>query len=147
MSLAGVLLAVLAAATVLTACQKPAPNVSVLSGSTFRTVSPSTYCFAATTCRPGPLDLPEVSAAPDSKVLVDVPRQVMSRGWAVLALSLNGRKVLGTSGRITDSHSYQIASTVNSGQPFIVEVRQFSNGKPDSSRWSFLVKISGVGQA
>lgn len=143
------MLAVLGAAmVVLAGCQKPAPKIGVLSGSTYRTVEPSTYCFSDGHCRPSStIDLPVVTAAPDSKVLIDVPRQVEGGGWAVRAISLKERRVLGSSGKISDSHSYTVPSTTDRGRPFIVQVVGYTDGKPDSSRWSFLVQVAGQGNA
>jgi hypothetical protein len=71
---------------------------------------------------------------------------VKSRGWQVRALSLtdNGQQI-GSSGPITDSHSYKVTSGVGSGAPFIVEVDQLRNGQADGSKWSFLVAVSTTG--
>ena len=90
--------------------------------------------------------LPVVTVPADDKVLVDVPRAVKSRGWQVRALSLtdDGQQI-GSSGPITDSHSYKVTSGVGGGAPFIVEVDQLRNGQADGSRWSFLVSVSTTG--
>ena len=134
---------VLASTLLLAGCDKPVPKVTVQSGSFSTTIMPSTYCFDRGHCRSSTrIDLPVVAAAPDGKVLVDVPRDVVSRGWSVDALSLDGKKNLGGSGPIRDSHSYRVASNANGGAPFIVAVQQLRKGKPDGSRWSFLVRVS-----
>jgi hypothetical protein len=110
------------AAGVLTACEKPLPQITVVGAGRVVTVPA------------------------DDKVLVDVPRAVKSRGWQVRALSLtdNGQQI-GSSGPITDSHSYKVTSGVGSGAPFIVEVDQLRNGQADGSKWSFLVSVSTTG--
>lgn len=133
----------LAATLLLAGCDKPVPKVTVQTGSFSTTITPSTYCFDAGHCRnSGGVDLPVVSVAADAKVLIDVPREVVGTGWSVNALSLDGKKALGGSGTIHDSHSYRLVSGVGGGDPFIVEVEQVRNGKPDGSRWSFLVRVS-----
>lgn len=141
------LLAVLGlAAFVLTACQKPVPKVTVEGNGTVFTIAPSTYCFDAVHCRKSALDLPALTVGPDQKVMVDVPREVVSKGWEVAALSLQDiSKVLGSSGPITDSHSFRIAANSGNGAPFIVQVSELDGSKSDGSIWSFVVKVSQTG--
>jgi hypothetical protein len=125
----------LAGSVLLAGCDKPTPKLTVQEGSFSTTISPSTYCFDAAHCRPS-------DNGPDGRILVDVPRDVLHRGWSVTALSLDGAKALGGSGAIHDSHSYRVAASTNNGNPFIVQVAQLRKGKPDGSRWSFLVMVS-----
>lgn len=140
---AAVAAAVVAAAGVLAACDKPAPKVTVLGGGKVVTISPSTYCFDPTHCRPSnALDLPTLTVPADQKVLIDVPRAVEHRGWVAQALSLDGTRLLGGSGPIQNSHTYRVPSGVANGSAFIVQVDELSNGQPDGSKWSFLVKVS-----
>jgi hypothetical protein len=136
----------LAGTLLLTGCDKPVPKITVQAGSFATTVTPTTYCFDPGHCRASTrIDLPVVGTGPDGKVLVDVPRQVAGRGWSVDALTLDGKKNLGGSGPIRHSHSYRVASNANDGAPFIVAVQQLRHGKPDGSRWSFLVRTSPTG--
>jgi hypothetical protein len=139
--------AVAAAAGVLAACHKPLPEITVVGAGRVVTVPPSAYCFDANACRkPGTTKLPVVAVPADDKILVDVPRAVKSRGWQVRALSLTeDGKQIGSSGPITDSHSYKVTSGAGGGAPFIVEVDQLRNGQADGSRWSFLVSVSATG--
>jgi hypothetical protein len=139
---AAVGLSAVAAAALLTACDKPAPKISVLGGGRVVTITPSTYCFDAAHCRPAKLDLPVMSVAADDKVLIDVPRSVASRGWRAQALSLDGKTVLGSSGTIRNDHSYKVPSGVANGNAFVVQVNELHNGSPDGSTWSFLVQVS-----
>lgn len=133
----------LAGCLLLAGCDKPVPDVTVQSGAFSTTITPSTYCFDATHCRPATrLDLPVVSAKPDDRVLVDVPLALVHNGWALVALTLDGTKTLGGSGAISGSHSYRVAASTNNGDPFIVQVRQLRKGRPDGSRWSFVVRVS-----
>jgi hypothetical protein len=132
----------LAAGALLTSCSKPVPKITVLGADKVATITPSTYCFTPTHCRKSTLELPVFTVASDDKVMIDVPQQVVHRGWTVNALSLNGSKVLGNSGVISGVHSYRVSSSANNGNPFIVEVDQLRHGTPDGSRWSFLVQVS-----
>ena len=132
-------------AFVLSGCEKPLPNITVQDGAHATTVTPSTYCFDATHCRSSThLDLPVITASVDDKILVDVPRDLVDKGWAVQAVSLDGKKAFAVSPIIRDSHSYRVASNVAAGRNFIVQVRQLQGGQVDASRWSFLVKVSGT---
>ena len=136
----------LASAFLLAACDKPVPKVTVQEGSFSTTITPSTYCFDAQHCHGASrLDLPVVSAGPDDRILVDVPRDLVHKGWSVVALSLDGQKSFGGSGTIRDSHSFRVAASTNNGNPFIVQVNQLSHGKADGSKWSFLVRVSNLG--
>lgn len=135
--------AVVAAVGLLAACDKPAPKITVLGGGKVVTIAPSTYCFDASHCRvASKLDIPALTVAADAKVMVDVPRSVSHRGWQAKALSLDGKTVLGSSGTISNSHSYKVPSGVAGGDAFIVQVTELHNGVADGSVWSFLVKVS-----
>ncbi len=138
--------AAVASALLLTGCDKPVPKITVQAGSFSTTITPTTYCFDVGHCRASTsIDLPVVDTGADDKVLVDVPSAVADRGWSSTALTLDGKKNLGGSGPIHNSHSYRIAANANDGAPFIVAVQQLRKGKPDGSRWSFLVKTSETG--
>jgi len=132
-----------AAAGLLAACDKPAPRVTVYGSRTVINVSASDYCFDSTHCRVQRLSLPVIDVAADDKILVEVPRKLVGKGWQLRALDpSNSNKEIGTSGEIADSHSYKLTSGLAGGQPFIVEVNQLAGGKPDGSTWSFIVKVS-----
>lgn len=132
-----------AISSLLTACQKPSPEVTVLGGGKVATISPSKYCFDPGQCRTNSLDLPTFTLGPDDKAMIDVPRTVADHGWQVEALSLdNISKVLGGSGPISNSHSFRVASNAGGGDPFVVRVDELSHGKPNGGTWSFVIKVS-----
>jgi hypothetical protein len=136
-------LAVVVAACLLSACDKPAPKITVLGGGKVVTINPSTYCFDTTHCRAASkLDIPALTVAADAKVLIDVPRSIAKHGWQAKALSLDGKTVLGSSGTISDHHSYKVPSGVAGGDAFIVQVNELRKGNADGGIWSFLVKVS-----
>jgi hypothetical protein len=135
--------AALGAVLALAACDKPVPKITVQRGAFSTTVTPTTYCFDPQHCRASTaIDLPVVDARADDLVMIDVPATLADRGWALSALSLDGKKALGGSGPIEHRHSYRVAANSNGGDPFIVQVNQLRHGKPDGSRWSFLVTIT-----
>ncbi|MDT4914746.1 MAG: hypothetical protein QOC66_3874 [Pseudonocardiales bacterium] len=133
----------LTASMLLAGCDKPVPKVTVQRGAFSTTITPSTYCFDSVHCRTASgLDFPVIDAGLDERIMVDVPRDLLGKGWSVTALTLDGTKPLGSSGTIHDSHSYRVAANTNNGNPFVVQVAQLRKGKPDGSKWSFLVKVS-----
>ena len=67
----------------LTACDKPAPNVTVLSGSTTVIVSPQTYCLDLTHCHTPGKAVPTVHAKAGASLLIDVPRAIADHAWTV----------------------------------------------------------------
>jgi hypothetical protein len=132
----------LAGTALLAGCDKPVPKITVQSGSFSTTITASSYCFDPKHCRAQRLELPAVSARPDDTVLIDVPRALAGRGWSATAISLNTLKAIGGATVVEDRHSTRVAASINQGAPFIVQVQQLRHGKPDGSKWSFLVKIS-----
>ena len=139
---AAVLGVVLAGTLLLAGCQKPAPQLTVQTGSFSTTVSPTSYAFDATHVRTYAYSLPVVTAKTDGSVLIDVPREVVGNGWAVNAISVAAKPVsVGSSGPITDRHTYRVAAQTNNGNPFIVQIVQLHGTKADGSVWSFLVRI------
>ncbi|HEY3736115.1 MAG TPA: DUF2771 family protein [Jatrophihabitans sp.] len=134
-------LGIVAGTVALAACSKPAPDVTVQSGSTSVVVKPSTYCFDPDKCKKHGIDVPSISSGYDDKVLVDVPRKVLGHGWAINVVDLDNKTSLGNSSAITDSHSYRVAANLNNGKPFIVQVVQLDGNKTDGSIWSFIVTV------
>jgi hypothetical protein len=104
----------LAATAALTACDKPLPNLTVLSGSTTIVVSPQAYCADATHCH-----FPQL--------LVDVPRQVAGKPWVVVSASQKSdgtfEAITGanyTSGTITHRHTASVDVPYGVGSYYLV---------------------------
>ena len=72
-----------AALTALTACDKPAPEITVLSGSTTVVVTPQTYCTDLSHCHTPGKAVPKVRAKAGATLLIDVPRSIADHSWAV----------------------------------------------------------------
>jgi hypothetical protein len=134
-------LGIVASVLILGACSKPTPNVTAQSGSTSVIVKPSVYCFSPTDCKRQGFNFPSLTIGPNENVLVDVPRKLVDKGWAINLLDVDGKTSLGNTGAITDSHSYRLPASINSGKPFIAEVLQLNGNRSDGSRWSFFVKV------
>ena len=66
-----------------TACEKPAPQVTVVTGGRVINVDASRYCHDQ--CRDYPdAELKEIKVRGDSQVSIDVPKRVAERGWTLL---------------------------------------------------------------
>jgi hypothetical protein len=80
-----------AAAGLLTACSKPTPELTFLSGSTVTQVSAQTYCFDANPnhCRIGTnAKTTRLKAVSGSSIMIDVPRVVAGRTWQASAYTV-----------------------------------------------------------
>lgn len=122
-----VLCAVAAGAVLLTGCQKPFPDLTVLSGDTTTTVSPQTYCFDAAHCHFPKSTVGQVSARAGSTLLVDVPRAVADQTWSVVSAvrKANGtfRTIKGanySSNNVHDSHSTRVDVPYGVGGYYLV---------------------------
>lgn len=120
--------------TVLAACSKPTPNVTVQSGSTSTVVKPQTYCFDAvkTHCHFDGKSIGSLKVAAGSTVLVDVPREVETKGWQVRSLvsvGANTFKPVGgaltsSQGIVHDSHSVRLSVPQGLGTYYLVVTQQ-----------------------
>jgi hypothetical protein len=82
--------ACIAAATLLSACDKPRPTVTVFSGTSSATVSAQAPCVLTNTCSPDAARITTIDARSGSQILVDVPKSVADGGWIVTAFVNNG---------------------------------------------------------
>ncbi len=119
--------AVGALATAVTACQKPLPELTVLSGSTTTTVQPQTYCFDPAHCHFPKSVVGQVSAQPGSTLLVDVPRAVATQTWGVVSAVRNAkgqfRSIKGAnyrSGNVTNSHTTRVDVPYGVGSYYLI---------------------------
>jgi hypothetical protein len=120
------------AASALTSCQKPVPELTVLSGSATTQVSPQTYCFDTAHCRFPKSDVRRVSARPGSTLLIDVPRSVAAESWNAVSAVQKSNGTFATikganyqSGTVRDSHSARVDVPYGVGSYYLV-VRQLS---------------------
>jgi len=103
-----------AAITSLSACDKPLPKVTVLSGSTTVVVGPQSYCFDASHCHFPKSKETVVHARAGTTLLVDVPRQIADHAWQVSSGTLSGNTLktfVGdnySTGTIKNTHSARV---------------------------------------
>ena len=107
--------AAIAATVTLTACDRPLPKITVLSGSTTVVLGPQTYCFDATHCHHAKGNVPTIHAVAGATLLIDVPRDVASHSWSVSSgtfvsadsfQSFQGENY--SSGTVKNSHSARV---------------------------------------
>ncbi len=78
-------LGVLAAATLLTACDKPSPTITVLHGDGSDQVKAQPACAVFGSCHYTQSDVRRINAAGGSQILLDVPKNLADSGWVAAA--------------------------------------------------------------
>lgn len=136
-----------AAATVLAACDKPVPEVTVLSGATTTRVQPNRYCFdpAGRHCRASDA-VGTVQAQSNGTLLVDVPRTVADTHWLVTAYrrTASGKSSpldgYGSPSVLSDRHSIRLPVPYGEGT-YYISVVQLSGAK-QVGQWTATVEVS-----
>jgi hypothetical protein len=135
-------------AALLSACDKPVPEVTIQSGSRTTVVSPLRYCFdsALTKCRAN-LTPQTVSAQSSSTLFVDVPREVAAKHWIVSAYKVDntGKKSpldgYGSPSLLHDQHSTRVAVPYGTGSYFL-SVAEL-DGTAQVGTWTVEVQVTG----
>ncbi len=125
--LAGAAVAVAGVMGLLSACDRPLPEVSVLSGSTVVRVQPQTYYFKdPQQARVTSGTVSTISASGGNSILVDVPREVADQQWSVSAITLDAsgtqtalNAVGASSPRVSDTHSTRVVVPFGTGNYFL----------------------------
>jgi hypothetical protein len=136
-----------AAAGLLVACDKPVPEVTVLSGSTTTQLQPSRYCFSTTanSCRSSD-SVGTVHARSDGTLLIDVPRPVAQAHWLVTAYrrAASGRPTpldgYGSPSVLNDRHSIRLPVPYGEGTYYISVVQL--NGPKQVGQWTATVEVT-----
>jgi hypothetical protein len=80
-------LGLIAISTVLTACDKPQPKVTVQSGSKSKIVAAQPACVMTKQCGTDQARIVHLAATPGTQMLVDVPKELADASWAVAAFT------------------------------------------------------------
>jgi hypothetical protein len=122
-----------AAALALTACQKPLPQLTVLSGATTIRVAPQTYCFSALHCHFPRSAVGSIHAPAGSSLVVDVPRPVAAGPWSVVSAVQNKKGQFQTikganyqSGTQRNSHTARVDVPYGVGNYYLVVTQRSS---------------------
>jgi hypothetical protein len=144
--------AVAGAATMLTSCDKPVPNVTFQTGSTSIVVKPQAYCFDA-----NPADcrittsgaISTLDAKSGGTILVDVPRDVAGQHWSVNAATQSGNTftpldVTGASvPALSGTHSARVVVPYSTGLYYlIVAATSPGSGSKQTASWVTRVNVS-----
>ena len=103
-----------AAVALLTACDRPLPKITVLSGDTTVVITPQSYCFDASHCHFPKTSEKVIHATAGLTLLVDVPREVADHSWSITSGTLSGnvlKSFVGenySTGTIRNSHSARV---------------------------------------
>lgn len=129
---------------VLTACERPVPDLTVLADRVVTRVSPATYCFDSASCRTGTSTAKSVSATPGSTILVDVPRDVADGRWVVAAYTedSSGKKTVidgAGSTLLHNRHSVRLAVPSSTGA-YALSIQSF-NGTTPNGLWNVIVQL------
>ncbi|SOD70437.1 uncharacterized protein DUF2771 [Jatrophihabitans sp. GAS493] len=143
----GVIAAVtLAAAGVLSACDKPVPLVTVLANNTATQLTPQVYCFDPQSCRKSGENPEPVKARAGSTISIDVPKSVADKAWLVSAYSLDdSNKATAIEGAGTTLLHDQNNARINvpfTGTTYYIAIQQ-TDGKTATGIWQAAVQITG----
>ncbi len=116
----------LVAASVLTACDKPLPKVTVQSGSKSALVSAQPSCVTQGTCGLDEKQAKRFTAVAGSTILVDVPLEVANKGWLVKALVADSTgKIVALDGGgsvSTNDHSVRLQVPAKAELDYLLQV-------------------------
>ncbi|MBV9593187.1 MAG: DUF2771 family protein [Actinobacteria bacterium] len=134
----------LLAAGLLSACDKPLPQITVLSNRTVTRISPTTYCFNPTRCRHTTASARSVTARSGTSILVDVPGSVADGHWLVSAYTQDssGKQtpIEGAgSGVLHNQHSVWLPVPTSSGA-YALAIQSFTGATP-TGIWDVVVQL------
>ena len=139
-------LGVLAAATLLTACDKPQPTITVLHGDGSDQVKAQPACAVVGTCSYTQSRVRRISAAAGSQILLDVPKNLADGGWVVAAYTANADGSKNTalappasSGPISDKHTVTLQVPAATTGSYFIQVTAL---KPSNQLTTWLIGVT-----
>lgn len=120
-----------------TACEKPAPQITVSSGGRVINVDASRYCFKA--CRDHTPGAKSIRVRTNTTVAFDVPKSVAHRGW-IVAL---GQNPLFPAPRHESHYTFTMPNYED--QPVPVTIIETGNGagQRPTGGWQLQIDING----
>ena len=126
----------------LTACEKPAPIVSIVSSGTSIYTEAQVFCFegqslAEANCARRATEVKQLTVRPGQPVGIDLSKEVAERGW-VYEIGECDRKQ--QSEVRTDDHYYSLQLSIGSGVrvPLIIRTVDVENRVP-TGEWAFVL--------
>jgi hypothetical protein len=132
-----------AAVVALTACERPAPIVTVFSGTTSEWKEADIFCFEGQSldqenCAERHPEVPRIPVAPGERVGVDVSKGVAERGWYLELSGPGGSGEAQASDVQVDRHYFGFsAPQVGEDGLRLTIVTMSEGGRQPSGRWSF----------
>jgi hypothetical protein len=130
------------ALVVLTACEKPAPIVTVVSGGESEWAEANTFCFEGQSfqnadCASRATGVTELPVRPGEQVGIDVSREVVERGWLI---ELGQGEQAQQSPLLEDDHyfSFTAPNIGPDGLPLTVRTLDES-GQQQTGEWQFVL--------
>jgi hypothetical protein len=137
----------------LTACDKPLPYASVVSGSSSRSGEASAWCFtdgtfsntgASADCKGGPVNAGAMSVHAGRQVEVDVPVGVGDDGWAVGLTSSQGTSAPVSVVKGNSIVRFTVPDSAPAGTTYVLEVLALRDGRTVATPrgiWKFVLNI------
>jgi hypothetical protein len=103
---------IVAAAGLLTACDKPQPTITAFAGSTSKTIAAQPECVFTGQCTVDSAKIGQLEVMPGSDILVDVPKSLARAGWIVTAFTQDSTgknsPIDGAGSSTTNHHSVRV---------------------------------------
>jgi hypothetical protein len=118
-----------AATTLLSACDKPQPTITVLSGSKSKIVKAQPECVILAQCTVDLKKVTDLNAARGGTILIDVPKSLASAGWIVTAYTQDSTgkntPIEGAGSATVNDHSVRVRvpePTTDAGGSYVLQV-------------------------
>lgn len=131
------------ALTALTACEKPAPIVTVVSGGESVYSEATTYCFdegqtlAAGGCAERPAEVEVLETRQGERIGIDVDKELVERGWQLEIVDPADPQRTQASSTITDHYFPFTAPGIAPGSRLRLTVRTVDAQDQPTGEWQF----------
>ncbi|MCW2678758.1 MAG: hypothetical protein JWM62_159 [Frankiales bacterium] len=131
------------ALTALTACEKPAPLVTVVSGGTSVYSQAAAYCFDEGQtlqdgdCATRATELRRLEVRQGERIGIDVDKELVERGWQLELVDPADPQSAQASSTITDHYFPFTAPGIAPGGKLVLTVRTVGEGDAPTGEWQF----------
>ena len=131
------------AVTALTACEKPAPLVTVVSGGTSVYSEAATYCFDegqtldGGTCASRETEVRRIEVRQGERIGIDVDRELVERGWQLEIIDPADAERTQGSSTINDHYFPFTAPGIAPGGMLLLTVRTVGADDAATGEWQF----------
>ena len=127
----------------LSACEKPAPIVTVVSGGSSVYTEASVFCFDeeqtldSGECAQRETEVTELAVRPGERVGIDVDGELADRGWQLVIADPQDPQRTQASGTITDHYFPFTAPGIAPGGQLLLTVRTVDEQDSPTGEWQF----------